>query len=224
MNNQDSQQMDCDKDLTLSEERLKMVLEGSQQGFWDWNIKTGDVQRNDRWAQMIGYLKINEFEDNTDSWTNAIFPDDRDAAWASVNAHLEGHTDCHNLEYRMLTKDGGYKWIHDHAQIVQRDEASTPLRLSGMHTDISQRKKMEEEKDVLIDSLREALSEINVLRGIIPICSYCHNIRNEEGAWDQMESYISSHSDTTFSHGICPKCLPVAMASAKAGLNTKDKE
>ena len=80
MNNQDSQQMDCDKDLTRSEERLKMVLEGSQQGFWDWNIKTGDVQRNDRWAQMLGYLKINEFEDNTDSWTNAIFPDDLDAA------------------------------------------------------------------------------------------------------------------------------------------------
>ncbi|MCW8988173.1 MAG: hypothetical protein OQK75_10970, partial [Gammaproteobacteria bacterium] len=53
--------------------------------------------------------------------------------------------------------------------------------------------------------------------GITPICSYCHNIRNEEGAWDEKLSYISSHSDAKFSHGLCPECLPEALA--KAGLD-----
>ena len=50
-----------------------------------------------------------------------------------------------------------------------------------------------------------ALEEIKILRGIIPICSYCHNIRNDEGSWDRLEAYISENSEAKFSHGICPK-------------------
>ena len=130
--------------LLLSEERLNMVLEGSQHGFWDWNIKTGEVKRNDRWAQMLGYSSIKDFDENTDTWTNSIYPDDRDAAWVSINNHLEGRTDRHELEYRMLTKDGGYKWILDHAKIVQRDDNGNPLRMCGTHSDISERKQVEQ--------------------------------------------------------------------------------
>ena len=133
------------KDLLLSEERLKMVLEGSELGFWDWNIETDEVIRNDRWAQMLGYSTVKEFEDNTDTWTNSIHPDDRDAAWKSINDHLEGLTTSHNMEYRMLTKDGTYKWILDHAKIVQRDPNGCPLRMSGTHLDINERKQMENE-------------------------------------------------------------------------------
>lgn len=201
-------------DLLLSEERLKMVLEGSEQGFWDWNIETGSVQRNDRWARMLGYSTIKEFEDNTDSWTNSIHPDDRSAAWDSINDHLEGRTDSHKMEYRMLTKDGGYKWILDHAKIVQRDSNGRPLRMSGTHIDISKRKLMEEERDALIKSLQDALNEIKTLRGIIPICSYCHSIRDDQGAWSQLEKYISEHLDAKFSHGMCPECETKAYLEA----------
>ncbi len=60
----------------------------------------------------------------------------------------------------------------------------------------------------------EAETEIKILRGIIPICSYCHSIRDEEGAWDRLEAYLSKHSDAAFSHGICPKCITKARADA----------
>ncbi|MDX1285309.1 MAG: PAS domain-containing protein, partial [Draconibacterium sp.] len=217
-----SEQKENELATKLNEERLNMVLEGSQQGFWDWNIATDEVKRNDRWAQMLGYFTIKEFEDNTDTWTDNIHPDDREAAWTSINSHLQGLTTCHDLEYRMLKKDGSYTWIHDHARIVQRDEKGVPTRMSGTHTDISERKRLEEEKDELVNSLKDALSEIKDLRGIIPICSYCHSIRNEEGAWNRLEAYISKHSDATFSHGICPKCLPKALAQAEL-TNKEDK-
>lgn len=210
-----------DKDLLLSEERLKMVLEGSEQGFWDWNIVTDEVKRNERWAQMLGYSTIKEFEDNTDTWTNSIYPEDRDAAWTSIKDHLEGRTAAHKIEYRMITKDGSYKWILDHAKIVQRDEEGRPLRMSGTHSDISARKKIEEERDGLIKSLQEALSEIKILKGIIPICSYCHNIRDDEGAWDRVEDYISKHSGAEFSHGVCPECMK--KLRVEAGLDSKQK-
>ena len=185
-----------------------------EQGFWDWNIKTDEVKRNDRWAQMLGYITIKDFEDNTDTCTNSIHPDYRDAAWKSINDHLEGRTTSHKMEYRMLTKDGGYKWILDHARIVQRDDNGNPLRMSGTHIDISEHKYLEEERENLIISLQETMSEIKLLKGIIPICSYCHSIRDDEGAWDRLESYISKHSEAEFSHGICPKCLPKARLEA----------
>lgn len=207
--------------LFLSQERLNMVLDGSEQGFWDWNIETGEVLRNDRWAQMLGYETILDFEKNTDSWTNSIFPDDRDAAWKSINDHLEGRTASHKLEYRMLTKDGGYKWILDNAKIVQRDSNDRPLRMSGTHSDITPRKQMEEERESLINSLNSALNELKILRGIIPICSYCHQIRDEEGAWNKIEAYITKHSSAEFSHGICPNCL--AKAREDIGVNDKDE-
>ena len=208
-----------EKDLLLSEERLKMVLEGSEQGFWDWNIETGDVIRNERWARMLGYSTIKDFNDNVDTWTNSIVPADRDAAWKSINDHLEGITAVHNLEYRMLTKDGNYKWIHDHAKIVQRDSKGQPLRMSGTHTDITARKELEQERDQLIKSLEDALKEIKTLKGFIPICSYCHSLRNEEGAWNSIEVYMSEHSDAKFSHGVCPNCLPKVRSDA--GLSEK---
>jgi len=65
--------------------------------------------------------------------------------------------------------------------------------------------------------LKSSEEEIRILKGIIPICSYCHNIRNDEGAWDQLEAYISKHSDAQFSHGICPACI--IKVRAESGLD-----
>jgi PAS domain S-box-containing protein len=203
-------------DVLLDVERLKMVLDGSELGFWDWNIDSGKVKRNDRWAQILGYSTIDEFEDDTESWTNSIHPDDRDAAWASINNHKDGLTDSHKMEYRMLTKDENYRWILDHAKIVQRDNEGRAIRMSGTHSDISERKKLEEERDNLVQSLRMALSEIRTLKGIIPICSYCRNVRNDQGAWDQLEANIMANFEARFSHGICPDCLPKTFADLRS--------
>lgn len=73
--------------------------------------------------------------------------------------------------------------------------------------DISERKKHEKEKEKLIDELQSALSEIKTLKGIIPICASCKNIRDNKGSWNQIESYIKKHSEAEFTHGICPECI-----------------
>ncbi len=69
------------------------------------------------------------------------------------------------------------------------------------------RKKIEDEKDRLIDELREALAEIKSLQGIVPICANCKNIRDDKGFWQRVEVYLSDHSNAKFSHGICPDCI-----------------
>ena len=62
------------------------------------------------------------------------------------------------------------------------------------------------EKEVAIDRLQEALDKISTLRGLVPICSACKKIRDDKGYWNQIETYISSHTEAEFSHGICPVC------------------
>jgi hypothetical protein len=71
---------------------------------------------------------------------------------------------------------------------------------------IARLKKVQEEKTKLINSLQQTLKEIKTLQGIIPICASCKNIRDDQGFWNKVESYLKKHSDVTFSHGICPDC------------------
>lgn len=73
--------------------------------------------------------------------------------------------------------------------------------------DITERKRMEAELVAERDKLRVALAEVKTLRGFIPICAACKKIRDDKGYWNQIEAYISKHTDAQFSHGICPECV-----------------
>ena len=75
-----------------------------------------------------------------------------------------------------------------------------------IRTHIALRRQAEDEKDVLINELQKALDEVKTLKGIIPICASCKKIRDDNGFWQQVEDYVSYHSDAVFSHGICQEC------------------
>jgi hypothetical protein len=77
-------------------------------------------------------------------------------------------------------------------------------------------------------SLESALSEIKTLRSILPMCSKCRKVRDDKGVWSRLEAYVSEHTDTRFSHGLCPDCLrelyPEDADKILAGLNSTDKD
>ena len=77
----------------------------------------------------------------------------------------------------------------------------------GIARDITARKEIESERESLITELREALSKIKTLSGLLPICASCKKVRDDNGYWNQIETYISAHSDADFSHSICPSCV-----------------
>jgi two-component system sensor histidine kinase/response regulator len=133
----------AEQQVRESEKRLALVMEGSRLGYWDWNIETGEVRRNARWAEMLGYT-LAEIEASVDQWTDLHHPDDKAAAWRSITDHLEGRSPQHRMEYRMRCKNGQYKWILDQASIVERDSQGKPLRMSGTHTDIDELKRAED--------------------------------------------------------------------------------
>jgi len=72
---------------------------------------------------------------------------------------------------------------------------------------VTERKKSEAERENLILELQNALLEVKTLSGLLPICSSCKKIRDDHGYWIQVETYISKHSEATFTHGLCPECL-----------------
>ncbi|MBU1053996.1 MAG: VUT family protein [Proteobacteria bacterium] len=89
---------------------------------------------------------------------------------------------------------------------ILKQVADIELELSEAQQEIERRKKAEKELDKAIQELEKALSEVKMLQGILPICSYCKNIRDDKGYWDKVETYIHKHSGTEFTHGICPEC------------------
>ncbi len=72
--------------------------------------------------------------------------------------------------------------------------------------DITHRIKVQNEREILVGELKGALDHINTLSGLIPICSNCKKIRDDKGYWNRIESYIESHTQASFSHGMCPEC------------------
>lgn len=89
---------------------------------------------------------------------------------------------------------------------ILKEVTEVRLELSLAQQEIERRKQLEKEKEDLIVSLRKAIQEVKTLRGILPTCSYCKDIRDEDGTWHKLESYIQRHSEAKFSHGICNDC------------------
>ncbi|MEP0850065.1 PAS domain-containing sensor histidine kinase [Funiculus sociatus GB1-A4] len=119
-----------------------MALEGSALGLWDWNIRTHEVYFDAHWKGILGYA-VEEVENNFQSWQHLIHPEDLPRAMAVLNAYLEGSIPTYEIEFRMQSKSGEWKWILSHAKVTQRDENGNPMRMTGTHKDISDRKQVE---------------------------------------------------------------------------------
>lgn len=89
------------------------------------------------------------------------------------------------------------------------DRRTEALRMANRNLliEIENRKRVENEKQTLIEELQKALAEVRVLSGMLPICSFCKKIRDDEGYWQAIETYIRDHSSAEFSHGICNDCM-----------------
>lgn len=125
--------------FTVSEDRWKFALEGAGDGVWDWNIETDAVFRSARWSAIYGYTG-DEIEKTATAGRQLIHPDDLAQHIQDMQAYLQGQRDLYMSEFRLLCKDGTWKWTLSRGMIISRDEAGNPIRMIGTHTDISKRK------------------------------------------------------------------------------------
>ena len=125
------------------EEQYARVLEGSDQGFWDWDLVRQEFKVSPRFETMLGY-EPGEMHLSPENWSMYIHPDDLAKAWESIQRHIDGQAPSLEAELRCRTKSGDWKWILSRGRIVARDKDGKPLIMSGTHTDITERKKAEE--------------------------------------------------------------------------------
>lgn len=140
--------------LKESEARWKFALEGSKDGVWDWDVVTNTVYFSERWKTMLGYA-THEVGNTVGEWERRIHPEDKKSAYADLERHFRRETETYQNEHRLLCKDGSYKWILDQGKVIEWTEDGKPRRVIGTHTDISERKRAEEEKAFLESQNRQ---------------------------------------------------------------------
>ena len=134
----------AEEKLRQAQERLELALKGADLATWDWNIKTGEVIFNPRWAEMRGF-RPEEVSPNADSWSSGIHPDDRAAVQSVVKDCFEGVRSEFEFEYRVATKSGEWIWILDRGKVFARDAQGHPTRMVGTELDVTARKRAEDE-------------------------------------------------------------------------------
>jgi diguanylate cyclase (GGDEF)-like protein/PAS domain S-box-containing protein len=140
--------------LRESQERYALAVRGANDGLWDWNLKTNEVYFSPRWKGMLGYRE-REIGQTLNEWFDRVHPEERDWLQAQITAHLEGLTPSFEVEHRMLHKDGSYRWILTRGLAV-RDQQQIAYRMAGSQTDITERKRAEEQ--LLHDALHDGLT------------------------------------------------------------------
>lgn len=129
--------------LDESLERLDLALWGSRQGLWDWNIKTGEVYRDDRYLEMLGYSR-DELPPTREAWQKLVHPTDLENLELVLRECLSGRRPFFEAEYRFRNKYGNWIWLLDRGRVSEWDEAGYPVRIVGTSQDIRLQKSMEE--------------------------------------------------------------------------------
>lgn len=158
------------------------------------------IKANPATEKIIGY---SEQELKEMSFIDLIHPSDRKLVMDKNRRRLSGDEPFSAYTHRAITKTGEIIWVDVSGNAIEWEGRPASLM---MIRNISEKKKLEFEKEENLKQLQNALKEIKALKGIIPICSHCKKIRNDKGAWDRLEEYIESHSAAEISHSICPEC------------------
>jgi len=131
------------QELKDDKERLSAIIKGTNVGTWEWDLSNETVLCNSQYAEMIGYTLEELMPMTTKTWRKYTHPDDLKKSDVQFEKHIDGKLDYYECELRMKHKNGDWVWILDRGQINNIDNKGKPLRISGTHQNITQRKKTE---------------------------------------------------------------------------------
>lgn len=156
--------------------------------------------------------------------TDRLVPESLRKALVMIETDLDnyeiGKRGARTIEVEFIHKNGGTLWVEIRAMLME--ESGCPLKIVGIMRDITARKtielRLEEQNRKLKDALVEKetlLKEIRVLKSLLPICSGCKRIRDDDNKWWPLDAYVRSHTDSDFTHTICPDCRDVIYPELK---------
>ncbi|MEW6672565.1 MAG: PAS domain S-box protein [Thermodesulfobacteriota bacterium] len=198
-----------EKDLRKSEEKYKFLTENMDDIVWtlDRNFQTNYVSPSVR--KVLGFTPE---ERKLQTLDEMVTPESLERIRATYIEEIEHSNEISadlgrsvKIEIAYYHKDGSIVWMENSVKAI-RDPADEIIGFYGVSRDITVRKQAEELLLKERDKLKGVLAEIKTLSGLLPICSFCKKIRDDNGCWNQVESYIHKNSGAEFSHGVCPEC------------------
>lgn len=142
--------------LADREQRLGNILWATNVGTWEWNVQTGELRVNERYAEMLGY-RLDELQPvRLETWDRLTHPVDLETSRAALERHLRGEAEFYEFELRMRHRSGAWIWMLDWGRVASRTPDGRPLWMVGTHLDISKRKQMEAKLADASEELREA--------------------------------------------------------------------
>ncbi len=128
--------------LTESNRRFQLAVDGANDAIWDWNIQSDELYVSNRWNEILGIDKTEQVE-SMKAWLESILPEDRERVRQSLQDHLKGETPLFSVEYRVINRISGLKWILTRGLAFRNDEG-IDIRMAGSHTDISNSRRLQE--------------------------------------------------------------------------------
>lgn len=189
----------------LSREEYRLLVEKAPIMIWRATVTMECDYFNEVWLAFTGRSLEQE---RSNGWTEGVHPEDFDHCLKIYTGHF-AQRKVFEMEYRLRRFDGVYRWIFDRG-VPYSDEEGRFQGYIGSCIDITETKEAQE-------ALKRAQEdEIERLRELLPICSYCKKIRNDRNYWEQIESYLHKHSNVLFSHGVCPECAARVMVELES--------
>ncbi|HOI92620.1 MAG TPA: PAS domain S-box protein [Candidatus Rifleibacterium sp.] len=136
-----TEQKNAEEALTKSKEQFELAIAGSNDGIWDWKIKTNELFLSQRWKEILGYTDA-ELPNSFDTFKILVHPEDWPRASRCIEKYIRNEIDAYDQHFRMLHKNGTIRWIRARGEAV-RDENGRPLRMAGSHSDITEIKAVE---------------------------------------------------------------------------------
>ena len=149
--------------LRKSEERYALAMDAATDGLFDWHMQTGEAYFSPRWYTMLGY-EPGEVLASYDTWLDLLHPDDREHALGVIAQYNEGTRISHEIETRLRTKSGEWRWILNRGKIIERDPEGSSTRVVGTHVDITERKRLETDRRRATEALRALYQRVENVR------------------------------------------------------------
>ncbi len=175
--------------LRESEERFQRAVAGANDGLWDWNMKTDEVYYSPRWKQMLGY-DDDELPNSLDAWRRRMHPDDLERVLARLSGYLAGTVPTYEVEHRLRHRDGTYRWILARGAAM-RDADGKAFQMAGSHSDITERKRAEEE-------LRRSEANLAAAQRIAHLGSWEWDLAADEERWSDEVYRIFGYEPQSF--------------------------
>lgn len=176
--------------LRMSEERLRYALDAANEGLWDADIPSGRMYVNDRWLTQLGYSP-GEARPATEVWRAALHPEDAPRILQLLDEFLQSGRDEHRTEHRIVTKAGELRWQRSAGKVVARDAQGRPLRMVGTNTDITERKRAEEQ-------LRERQAALELSQALAHVGHWVWDTQTRRSTWSDEMMRIFGLDPATF--------------------------